>query len=142
MTPAALISELSRQGVRLWGDGGTLRYKGPSEALTLAVKAGLAAHKSEILTLLAEDATTAERSAVKAEPNCATTRKPWDNERARQAVADCLEGVAALYAGSYDRDAFRAWDLALHLAFESPDLDAVYLACLEYRRAANRRNVP
>jgi hypothetical protein len=49
MTCAELLAELRRREVRLTVAGERIRYAGPEGAMTAALVAELAAHKSEIL---------------------------------------------------------------------------------------------
>ena len=52
MTASELLDHVRKQGVRLWVDSGQVRYRAPRDVLTEALRAQLAAHKSEILALL------------------------------------------------------------------------------------------
>lgn len=49
MRPGQLIAELSRQGVHLWEESGTLRFRAPQGVLTEERRALLSAHKQELL---------------------------------------------------------------------------------------------
>lgn len=56
MNVANLLDELQILGVRVWPDGGTLRFKAPVGAMTPALTARLRAFKPELLAILAGDA--------------------------------------------------------------------------------------
>jgi pyochelin synthetase len=49
---SALLLSLRKKGVRLWSDGGQLRYRAGSGALTQAEIAALRASKAELILLL------------------------------------------------------------------------------------------
>jgi hypothetical protein len=44
-----MLEDLRREGVKVWTEGASLRYRGPTRALTPDVLAELKAHKAEIL---------------------------------------------------------------------------------------------
>ena len=52
MSAASLLTELSRLGVSVAGDGERLRYRGPREALTPALLGKLREHKAALLAEL------------------------------------------------------------------------------------------
>src|SRR5262245_17213760 len=52
------LARLRRLDVKLWADGGTLRYNAPKETLTPALLTQLREHKAEILAFLQEENTT------------------------------------------------------------------------------------
>jgi hypothetical protein len=47
-----MLEDLRREGVKVWTEGGGLRYRGPTKVLTTDVLAELKAHKAEILISL------------------------------------------------------------------------------------------
>ncbi|MCP3424658.1 condensation domain-containing protein [Rothia sp. AR01] len=52
-SPAALLADLARDGVHLWAEDGALRFRAPAGTLTDERRAALAAHRAEVLDLLA-----------------------------------------------------------------------------------------
>ena len=52
MNTAALLVELSRQGIELRPDGGTIRYRAPRGTVTAELRETISAHKPELLELL------------------------------------------------------------------------------------------
>ena len=55
MHVSELLTNLNRQGVRLWSDRDKLKINAPKGALTPQIQADLAAHKTEIIAFLRED---------------------------------------------------------------------------------------
>jgi amino acid adenylation domain-containing protein len=52
MSAVAFLTELSRQGVKVWADDGQLRCRAPKGVITPVVRSKLAEYKAELLTLL------------------------------------------------------------------------------------------
>lgn len=69
MTPATLVLELTRRGVRLAPEGGRLRYEAPPGALTVDLLAALREHKAAILELLAWPAECWQSEALYGQPH-------------------------------------------------------------------------
>ncbi|MFB0852719.1 TubC N-terminal docking domain-related protein [Mycobacterium avium subsp. paratuberculosis] len=68
MTAAELVDHLRGIGVQLWADGENLRYRAPQQVLTADLKAQLAAVKTDVITLLAEETTLLRAPQDRFEP--------------------------------------------------------------------------
>lgn len=77
MSTALLLRDLTTRGVRLAAKGDRLRIEAPAGVLTPADRAALAAHKHDLVELLARDAWAAdlERTGVPGSP-CQACRSP------------------------------------------------------------------
>lgn len=75
MKATDVISTLQARGIELWQDGGTLRYRAPTGALTERERAALRAHKAAILKALAPPpiGTTAASAPAPVAPALAAT---------------------------------------------------------------------
>ena len=71
MTITDLLSHARNLGINLWVEGDDLRYNAPEGVLTQNLRAGLAAHKAEILTFLRETQVVAPSVLDEAVPEMA-----------------------------------------------------------------------
>ena len=55
MTPTALLDRLHVDGVTLWLNGATLRYRGPSDVLTDDIHELIKTHKADLIAYLTPD---------------------------------------------------------------------------------------
>jgi pyochelin synthetase len=55
MSAVEFLTELSKQGVKVWADGNQLRYRAPKGVMTAALRSKLAERKAELLTFLSQD---------------------------------------------------------------------------------------
>jgi hypothetical protein len=75
MTAGALLGELRRRGVLLWGEGTRLRWRAPRGMFTDSDRAIVTAHKSGLLTVLTAEGVTAVPGAACG--FCGTTSWTW-----------------------------------------------------------------
>src|SRR5262245_21134505 len=64
MTTEELLTQVRQLDVRLWADGGRLRYSAAKCVLTEALKAALAERKADVLTFLQSATTVADGSRL------------------------------------------------------------------------------
>ncbi|UWM51930.1 amino acid adenylation domain-containing protein [Streptomyces carpaticus] len=72
MNAQQIVSDLEKDGIRLWEEEGTLRFRAPQGALTEERKALLRAHRAEVLAHLAERAL-----ATRIVPDPAAAHQPF-----------------------------------------------------------------
>jgi hypothetical protein len=87
MTAHDLLGALQARKVELWVEGGRLRWRGPTGALTGADLAALAEHKAALLALLVWDQAEADRLLAQIEARrlqlFGKTAWPQDDAQAR-----------------------------------------------------------
>jgi hypothetical protein len=102
MTALALLTDLRRAGVELFADAGRLRFRAPAGSLTASMREAVAAHREELLVLVAAPDGWDSAAAADALRDCNSfldnplTDSPLT--ATQRSVADTLRGVVRTHA--------------------------------------------
>src|SRR5438128_9995105 len=98
MTAFEFLAYLRRLEIKVWAEGEQLRVRGPKEALTPAVRADLAHHKAELLTLLQQARASSQPTAPPLRPLAhEQTALPLSFSQERLWFIDALQPGSAVY---------------------------------------------
>ena len=139
MTVATLVADLRRQGVALEAAGGRLHYRAPQGALTDSLRAGIRAHRAELLGLLRASSQRPLPPGTAPGSPAARLEAAWREALARTRDAFATHGVTpdpeTLKAATWLFMRMAGWEPAVDLpkADARKLLEAVYAGRLEAR---------
>jgi amino acid adenylation domain-containing protein len=139
----AFLANLRAQGIAVWTEKGTLRFRAPRGAMTQAIRQELQTRKAEILALLHQTGVEPIARIQEAEdyPSSRAQQRTWvQSQDARSAAAYNIP-LKLLLVGELREDAFRQALEALVERHESLRTSFV-LRDTELRQIVNRVTVP
>src|SRR5215475_14721701 len=97
MTTFEFLSYLRKLGVKVWADGGKLRYQAPEGAFSPSLRLELVQRKSEILQILNELTASARPTPPTIQPIARNSELPLSFSQQRMWFLDQLEPGNAFY---------------------------------------------